>query len=80
MTLQECLQKRILDLCTEKGITRYGLANLAGVHESTIKNLYNGRSNSPKLITIKIVCDAFEISLTEFFNTEYFNNLEQEIK
>ncbi len=80
MTLQDCVQKRILELCAEKGITRYGLANLAGVHESTIKNIYNGRSGSPKIVTIKIICDAFEINLSEFFDTEYFKNLEQEIK
>lgn len=80
MTLQECVQKRILDLCQERDITRYALANLAGIHESTIKNIYNGRSGSPKVVTIKIICDAFDLTLAEFFDTDYFNNLEQEIK
>lgn len=80
MSLQECIKRRILELCEEKNITRYALANLAGIHKSTIKNLYNGRSKYPKVITIKIICDALGMTLSEFFDTEYFNNLEQEIQ
>ena len=36
--------------------------------------------NFSKLSTIKKICDGLEISITEFFDTETFRNLEQEIK
>ena len=33
-----------------------------------------------KIITIKIICDGLNMTLGEFFSTEEFDNLEQEIE
>ena len=46
----------------------------------TIKGILNGESKNPGIVTIKKICDGFDISLIEFFNTEEFSTLEQEIK
>ena len=35
---------------------------------------------NPKLNTIKQICDGLDITLAEFFDTDEFNSLEQEIK
>ena len=35
---------------------------------------------NPGIVTIKMLCDGLDISLIEFFDTEDFKNLEQEIK
>ena len=40
----------------------------------------NGASKNPGVVTIKKLCDGLGISLTEFFDTDYFRELEQEIK
>lgn len=39
-----------------------------------------GKSQNPKLVTIKMICDGLEITLGEFFSTPEFDGLEQEIK
>lgn len=71
---------RINELIKEKNITPNGLSYLSGVSQSTIKSILNGESKNPGIVTIKKLCDGLEVSLIEFFNTESFENLEQELK
>ena len=71
---------RILQLCGERNMAPYQLGTKSGVPQSTIKNILNGTSKNPGIVTIKKLCDGFEIPLSEFFNTETFRDLEQEIK
>ena len=80
MTTQETIARRIRSLCKERGITPNGLANLSAVPQATIKSILNGESQNPGTVTIKKLCDAFEITLGEFFATPEFDSLEQEIK
>lgn len=80
MNTAETIAYRIRQLCNERGITPNGLSNLAAVPQSTIKSILNGESNNPGSVTIKKLCDAFEITLGEFFSTAEFDALEQEIK
>lgn len=80
MNTAEAVAYRIRQLCNERGITPNGLSNLAAVPQSTIKSILNGESNNPGSVTIKKLCDAFEITLGEFFSTAEFDALEQEIK
>ena len=80
MTTQETIARRIRNLCKERGITPNGLANLSAVPQATIKSILNGESQNPGTITIKKLCDAFEITLGEFFSTPDFDSLEPEIK
>ena len=39
-----------------------------------------GKSCNPKILTIKMICDGIDITLSEFFDSDEFNNLEQELK
>lgn len=80
MTTAEAIAYRIRQLCKQYGITPNGLSNLAAVPQSTIKSILNGESKNPGSITIKKLCDAFEITLGEFYSTPEFDALEQEIK
>ena len=72
--------ERIRELCKERGITPNGLSYIAGVPQATIKSILNSETKSPEVLTIKKLCDGFEITLAQFFDTEAFNTLEQEIK
>jgi hypothetical protein len=45
-----------------------------------LKNIVNGVSQNPGIVTIKKLCDGLEITLVEFFDTEEFRALEQEIQ
>ena len=39
-----------------------------------------GKSQNPGVVTIKMLCDGFGITIVEFFDTDVFKKLEQEIK
>ncbi len=80
MDTREVIAKRIRQLCQERSITPNGLANISAVPQATIKSILNGESQNPGTITIKKLCDGFEITLGEFFSTPEFDALEQEIK
>ena len=80
MKAREAIAKRITDLCNKQGITVNGLANLAAVPPSTVKNIIYGVSKNPGIATIKMLCDGLDITLIEFFDDEIFLNLEQEIE
>lgn len=80
MDTREAIAKRIRQLCSERSITPNGLANISAVPQATIKSILNGESNNPGTVTIKKLCDGFEITLGEFFSTPEFEALEQEIK
>lgn len=79
MNIGDAVRKRINELCEEKKITLNRLGTISGVTQSTLKNIMSGRNNAT-VSTIKKLCDGLEITIVEFFNTEYFLNLEQEIK
>lgn len=80
MDTREAVANRILSLCNERGWTPNGLSNIAAVPQATIKSILNGESKNPGVITIKKLCDGFEITLGEFFCTPEFDELEQEIR
>lgn len=79
MDTKEAVANRIRQLCNERGITPNGLSNLAAVPQATIKSILNFESKNPGVVTLKKLCDGFEITLGEFFSTPEFDNLEQEI-
>ena len=74
------VRDRILQLCEQRNISINRLAALSGLPPSSIKNILYGTSQNPKLLTIKILCDGLGITLGEFFSTETFDSLEQEIQ
>ena len=80
MDTYSTVKNRLLTLCEEKRMSIHKLAIESAVPPSTIKNILYGKSINPGIVTIKMLCDGFGISLTEFFCTEDFKNLEQEIK
>ncbi len=80
MTTSEAIRLRILELCKENNITINKLATISGVTQSTLNNIISGRNNSTTVSTIKKLCDGLDISIENFFCSDLFRNLEQEIK
>ncbi len=73
------VKNRILQLLGEKNMSIHKLAMESAVPPSSIKNILYGKSKNPGIVTLKMLCDGFGITLVEFFNTEEFEKLEQEI-
>ena len=80
MNIGEAVKERILELCREHDISVNKLSSMSGVTQSTVNNIVSGRNNSATVSTIKKLCDGLGITIEEFFNSELFHGLEQEIK
>lgn len=80
MTIGEAVRNRILELCNQRGITINKLCTISGVTQSTINNIVSGRNNSATVSTIQKVCDGLNMTITEFFDSEYFRDLEPEVR
>ena len=74
------VKNRILQLLGEREMSIHKLAMESAVAPSSIKNILYGKSQNPGIVTIKMLCDGFGITLVEFFDTEEFKALEQEIQ
>ena len=57
---------KLRKLLKERGWSEYRLAQQAGLHESTISNIYR-RNTVPTIATLEAVCGAFGITLSQFF-------------
>ncbi len=79
MNISQAVAFRILELCKEKEITVNKLSTMSAVTQSTVNGIVNNKSKNIAIATIKKLCDGLEISITDFFDTSYFRNLEQEI-
>ena len=80
MRIGEAVRVRIVQLCEEREISVNKLSNISGVTQSTVNNIVSGRNRSATISTIKKLCDGLDISLKEFFDSELFADLEQEIQ
>ena len=67
--------KKIDELRKEKGWSIYKLAEESNLTQSTLANMFR-RKSIPSLKTLEQICDAFGISLSEFFSEK--NNIDYE--
>ncbi|MBP3372078.1 MAG: helix-turn-helix transcriptional regulator [Clostridia bacterium] len=80
MNVGEAVKARILELCSEYNLSINKLCSISGVTQSTVNNIVSGRNNSATVSTIKKLCDGLGITIEEFFHSELFRDLEQEVK
>lgn len=80
MNIGEAVKERILELCRERDISINKLCTMSGVTQSTVNNIVSGRNRSVTISTIKKLCDGLDMPIENFFHSELFRGLEQEIK
>ena len=80
MNITEAVKKRFEELCFQKDLNYCRLASISGVPYTTVKSIFYNQSKNPGIATIKKLCDGLEISISDFFDTDYFKVLEQEIE
>ena len=78
MKLNDAIVKRIHEICKEKGINICEASLGGGMSPSAIYDLIKGRTKCSKVITVKRFCEGAGITLSEFFNRDYFNEPEEE--
>lgn len=62
------IQKRILELLSERGWSIYKLAQETGIHQTTIYDWFNEKKFTPSRKSLEAVCAALGISLAEFYS------------
>lgn len=63
------INKKIMEMCYQRGWTLYTLSLEAGITQSTLQSMMN-RGNAPKIETLQSICEAFGITLAQFFLEE----------
>lgn len=76
--LNEAVSKRLTELLEEHDMTQYQLFIKSGVPKSTIHNIIHCAYDSVKLRIIHELCQGFQISITEFFQSPLFDEVNLE--
>ena len=79
MTVKDAVAQRFAQLCRSQGISINELATRSGVTPS-VYSMMDVRRRELSITTIKKLCDGLDITLGEFFSTDDFDTLEQEIR
>lgn len=79
MNLAQAVAKRTQELLFQKNMTQYRLVKITCLNEKTISDLIKGKTTDVKLSTIYLIVSAFNLSLSEFFNSSLFEDVNIEI-
>jgi transcriptional regulator with XRE-family HTH domain len=71
--------ERLRKLLQERGWSEYRLAQVSGLNESTISNIYR-RNTLPTIPTLEAICKAFGITLSQFFAESYMVEMTPDVK
>lgn len=81
MNAQQAVAARIRELLEESGMALNKLSIESGVAKSVLHGTLVGnppRVQNTSIRTIQKICQVFDISLRDFFDTELFDNIENE--
>ena len=78
MKLNDAIIKRIEEICEEQNGNICSTALNGGMSPSAIYDLIKGRTKCSKVITVKRFCEGAGITLSEFFDRDYFNDPEED--
>ena len=76
MTIDDAVRKRINELLSERNMNICDVSLSGGLRPSTLYDFMRGKTSHIQIKTIKQICMGFQITLTEFFSKEYFNDYE----
>lgn len=80
MGVKNAVVERFKNICRERNIKMNGLAVISGVTPSSVYSMLDSKRHNISIVLIKKLCDGLDISLAEFFDSEEFDLLEQEIE
>ena len=78
LTLEQAIRKRITELARERNITINKVSTLSGLPHTTLLSFMNNETHNPRISTLLLVCEAFDIELKDFFNSPIFKNVIEE--
>lgn len=69
MCMENYVSAKITDLCSKSGISKYRLSQRTGISQSALSDITKMKK-LPTLITLEKICDAFGITLAQFFTED----------
>ena len=78
MSLEQAIRIRIYNLAKERNITINKVSTLSGLPHTTLLYFMNEETHDPRISTLLHICEAFNISLNDFFKDELFNDIKAE--
>lgn len=72
MNLNKAFAMKLSKILNEKSMTKYRLEKESGLTHSAIRYIFNEVNKDVKFSTIVKVCDALNISLSQFFDDDIF--------
>ena len=78
MKLNDAIIRRIEEICVERDSNICDISLKGGMSPSSIYDLQKGRTKCSKVITVKRFCEGAGITLSEFFDKDYFNEVEED--
>lgn len=79
MSIKDAVAARFHSLCETRGMKLNELAVVSGVTPSTVYSMMDDRRRDISVLTIKKLCDGLDITITEFFASAEFEDLDPEI-
>ena len=80
MMVKDAVVIRFQQIMKEKGIRANELANRSGITPSTVYSMLDPKRKELSINVIKKLCDGLDMTLSEFFTAQIFDELEQEIR
>lgn len=71
------ISERLNVFLKERNLTINRLAVISNLSQSSVNNLYDGSTKSPKITTIRKICAGLDISVHDFFNFPPYNEVEK---
>lgn len=72
MNISQAVAIRIKELLQEKQLTQYRLEQKACLSHDTVKSIMKGKAKGVNLKTLIAISDGFEMTVSEFLNSELF--------
>lgn len=72
--INDALAKRMKQLARDRHVSLNEIIKRGKINQSTISEIMAGRSKYPRVSTIQKFCNGCGITLSEFFQSEFFDD------
>ena len=80
MKLNKAFALRVREILKNKKMTQYKLGQETGLYHSTITDILNCKYKTPNFKNMALIIRALDISMSAFFDSEFFNFAKLEIE
>ncbi len=73
MQLNKVSALRVREVLKQKKMTQYKLGQETGLYHSTVTDILNCKYKTPNFRNIALIIRALDMSMAEFFSSEFFD-------